>query len=531
MAQGVTYDGIPLMITNVGDENSVITLIPYGSFNARIYYKKDDDKFYKKWNYNAITLQPNSTLSLFGDSDVFSSSSSNYANFSIAGSSIKLSGRLASISHTSGVTYTYYKLFQNCTSVVEVSSDFLEGVSIPTTGYNGISILSYLFSNTGITQVPEGLFDFRQPINSIYACLNVYAYMFKDCKSLVSVPQNIFAKETFICQKQYQDMFSGCSSLTQAPDIYATNAPWLACAGMFSGCVSLENPPQIVFNGYAGTQSFSDMFLGCISLKQSPTMNDLIKDGLESMQHSGMFKDCSSLNHVEVSFTQWEIYSSSNNQMYKHTKEWLANVSPTGTFTCPKELAEATDGYYDEEGNFVEGVGRGVDTVPAGWYIDYPIIDARDGDANAMALLTALVEYGLCPRGEYLMNSEADAIVSINSVFANNTQITDFTAFQFFNGIKSLGAGTEATSPFANSTLTRIVLPDNINIINNYAFYNCSSLAYIVIKSNTPPTLYSSAIPTQTIIYVPNESVEAYKEADVWNTIANRIKPINELPQ
>ena len=64
MAQGVTYGGIPLMITNVGDENSVITLIPHGSFNAQIYYKKDDDHFYKKWDYNAITLSPNSTLSL-----------------------------------------------------------------------------------------------------------------------------------------------------------------------------------------------------------------------------------------------------------------------------------------------------------------------------------------------------------------------------------------------------------------------------------------------------------------------------------
>ena len=373
MAQGVTYKGIPLMITNVGDEPSVITLIPYGSFNAQIYYKQDNDKFYKKWNYNAITLPPNYTLSLFGDSDVFSSSSANYANFSIAGSSIKLSGRLASISHTSGVKYTYYKLFQNCTSVVEGSSDFLEGVGIPTSGYSGDSILSYLFSNTGITQVPEGLFDFRQPTSSIYACLSVYAYMFRDCKSLVSVPQNIFAKETFICQKQYQGMFSGCSSLTQAPDIYATNAPWISCENMFSNCVSLENPPQIAYNGYSGTSAFSSMFQGCTSLKQSPIMNDLIKDGGDTGQHNNMFNGCSSLNYVKVSFTQWKIYYSGNNRVYKHTTGWLTNVSPTGTFICPKELADATDGYYDEEGNFVAGVGRSADTIPVGWEIQ--IID------------------------------------------------------------------------------------------------------------------------------------------------------------
>ena len=459
--------------------------------------------------------------------------------------------------------------------------------------------------------------------------------MFKDCKSLVSVPQSIFEKETYICQKQYQGMFSGCSALTQAPDIYATNAPWLCCSGMFYNCESLENPPQIACNGYGDSSAFSSMFQGCTSLKQAPTMYDLIKDGGSSSQHNYMFKGCSSLNHVKVSFTQWKIYYSTNDRLYSHTSEWLANVSPTGTFVCPKKLAEATDGYYDEEGNFVAGVGRGVDTVPEGWYIDYPIIDAREGDANAMALLTALVEYGLCPRGEYLMNSEADAITRINSVFANNAQITDFTAFQFFNGIKELGAGNEATSPFANSSLTRIILPDNIDKINNYAFYNCSaleyvsigknitlisdrafylcknlsradyrgtledwlnitiwwmgnpmvigadlyingellagdivipesitqikqrileggkyitsitinhaitniaanafagcsSLAYIVLNSNTPPTLQSSAIPSQTIIYVPDDSVDSYKSADVWSTIADRIKPLTE---
>ena len=84
-----------------------------------------------------------------------------------------------------------------------------------------------------------------------------------------------------------------------------------------------------------------------------------------------MFKGCSSLNHVEVSFTQWD--SPYSDKIYKHTTGWLSNVSPTGTFICPKELADATDGYYDDEGNFVEGVGRSADTIPVGWEIQ--IID------------------------------------------------------------------------------------------------------------------------------------------------------------
>ena len=515
MAQGVTYDGIPLMITNVGDESSIISLTPYGSFNARIYYKQDNDKFYKKWNYNAITLPPNSTLSLFGDSSSFSSSTTKYANFSITGSSVKLSGRLASISDTKGVTYTYYSLFRNCTSVVEVSSDFLEGVLIPTSGYAGSSIFSYLFSNTGITQVPEGFFDFREPVITIYACLSVYEYMFKDCKSLVSVPQSIFEKETYICQKQYQGMFSGCSALTQAPDIYATNAPWLCCSGMFYNCESLENPPQIACNGYSDSSAFSSMFQGCTSLKQAPTMYDLIKDGGPSSQHTGMFKNCTSLNYVEVSFTQWKIYNSDNDRLYSHTLSWLANVSPTGTFVCPKKLAEATDGYYDEEGNFVAGVGRGVDTVPEGWYIDYPIIDARDGNANAVALMSIISQQTHADGTPWvkdslvMMKSEAEKVENIGTAFSGKFKDggnlhRDFSAFKYFTnpnftkipasafescwGLEKIILPPQITSignrAFYYITLAYIEIPDEVTYIGSWAFYLCMYLPSIKLPES-----------------------------------------------
>ena len=484
MTQGITYDGIPLMITNIGDEPSVITLTPHGYFNAQIYYKLGNGKFYKKWNYNAITLPPNSTLSLFGDSSTFSSSTTNYANFSITGSSVKLSGRLASISNTKGVTYTYYSLFRNCTSVVEVSSDFLEGVLIPTSGYAGSSIFSYLFSNTGITQVPEGFFDFREPVITIYACLSVYEYMFKDCKSLVSVPQSIFEKETYICQKQYQGMFSGCIALTQAPDIYATNAPWLCCSGMFYNCESLENPPQIAVNNYSDSSAFSNMFQGCTSLKQAPTMYDLIKDGGSSSQHTEMFKNCTSLNYVEVSFTQWKIYYSGNDRLYSHTLSWLANVSPTGTFICPKELADATDGYYDEEGNFVEGVGRGADTVPEGWTIDFPIIDARDGDANAMALMAVISQQTHADGTPWvkdslvMMKSEAEKVEDIGTAFQGNKSITSFDQLQYF-GITSI-----KTKAFESCSVLRSITLPNIQSIESQAFSGCVRLGNVTFPES-----------------------------------------------
>jgi hypothetical protein len=72
----------------------------------------------------------------------------------------------------------------------------------------------------------------------------------------------------------------------------------------------------------------------------------------------------------------------------------------------------------------------------------------------------------------------------------------------------------------------------NVISINNDAFYGCSSLKSIVIKAITPPILGSSAFDGSTCsIYVPDESVEVYKDASTfWKVFKDRIKPISEKP-
>lgn len=79
--------------------------------------------------------------------------------------------------------------------------------------------------------------------------------------------------------------------------------------------------------------------------------------------------------------------------------------------------------------------------------------------------------------------------------------------------------------------ITSITINHSITSIEANAFAGCSSLAYIILKSSTPPTLKSSAIPSQTIIYVPNDSVDSYKTANVWSTFADRIKPLSEYTE
>lgn len=79
------------------------------------------------------------------------------------------------------------------------------------------------------------------------------------------------------------------------------------------------------------------------------------------------------------------------------------------------------------------------------------------------------------------------------------------------------------------SSLTYIKLPSTISTIGNYAFRGCSSLNSLTITAVTPPSLGTDALrntPSTCPIYVPAESVEAYKTASGWSSFASRIQAI-----
>lgn len=84
-----------------------------------------------------------------------------------------------------------------------------------------------------------------------------------------------------------------------------------------------------------------------------------------------------------------------------------------------------------------------------------------------------------------------------------------------------------------NTGIQTLTLPDTIIRIGNYAFYRCTSLIEIISEKTTPPTLGTAALTQCTAlaaIYVPDNSVAAYKAASGWSTYASLIKGISERP-
>lgn len=124
--------------------------------------------------------------------------------------------------------------------------------------------------------------------------------------------------------------------------------------------------------------------------------------------------------------------------------------------------------------------------------------------------------------------------------------ITVFPELAYFTGV------TSTSSTFRGcSSLVEVIIPENVTTIGAYTFYQTSirklvlpakltaingnvfqgsgNLTTTIIYATNPPTISSQARSwLRGTIYVPDDSVEAYRAAAEWINIASRIVGISE---
>ncbi len=106
----------------------------------------------------------------------------------------------------------------------------------------------------------------------------------------------------------------------------------------------------------------------------------------------------------------------------------------------------------------------------------------------------------------------------------NNVTEIGKDAFSECHNIETINLGTNLTNigNYAfnkNFSLTSVTIPESITSIGYEAFNECTSLAHVYCKPTTPPTGNSYMFDDNASgrkIYVPRNSVDAYKSAQYW---------------
>ena len=109
-------------------------------------------------------------------------------------------------------------------------------------------------------------------------------------------------------------------------------------------------------------------------------------------------------------------------------------------------------------------------------------------------------------------------------------------AFEYCDSLTSVNIPDSVTQIggdafYACTSLTSVTIGDGVTEIGYYAFYSCDSLTSVYCKATTPPVLYGDYVFNDNgsgrKIYVPTESVDAYKSATNWREYASDIVGYN----
>lgn len=114
-----------------------------------------------------------------------------------------------------------------------------------------------------------------------------------------------------------------------------------------------------------------------------------------------------------------------------------------------------------------------------------------------------------------------NSVITIgDSAFSNCDKLT---SVDIPNSVTTIGSAAFMVC----RQLTSVTIPNSVTKIESHTFEQCRSLTSLTIKATTPPSLSSSAFYSTNnnfIIYVPAESLDAYKTASGWSSYADRIQ-------
>ena len=299
--------------------------------------------------------------------------------------------------------------------------------------------------------------------------------------------------------------------------------------GSCSGLTSVEIPNSVTSIG-------SSAFSYCDSLTSVEIPNSVTSIG------SSAFSDCSKLSTITINATTPPTFGS----IYSMNFYVFVPSESVDTYKATNELKKYPNNIYSLpilKGEYLTGTIK----MPSNrkfalskiFKNNYP----KYFDKLYINDIEVSTDYSLEYNTSYTFKFELfDKRLIGGRLFSDYNYVTSVTIPDSVTRI-----GNEA---FVNCNITNINIPESVTSIGNYAFQSTSlteitipssvtEIGYnildynnvitsITILATTPPTLSSKSISgsNNCPIYVPAESVDAYKAATNWSALADRIQAI-----
>ena len=318
--------------------------------------------------------------------------------------------------------------------------------------------------------------------NPLYYAHNLY--LNGELVTEVTIPNTFTKVKTAV--------FAGCTSLT---NITIPTTVTNIGEGAFYNCSSLteivlpNSVTTIDYSAFYGCSSFTTfdipsqvtiidvgVFGGCSSLKSITIPSGVTLIG------NFAFRDCTSLTSITIPSGVKNI---DNGAFY--------NCSNLLSIAIPSEVKSiGSNAFYG-----CSSLTRVDITDMNSWLdIDFGITGWTDGFAQC----------------------QANPLYYAHNLYLNGELVTEVTIPSTCTKIKDIA--------FAGCTsLTSVVISDTVTSIGESAFYGCQSLKTVTMLATTPPVLNLNALNISYLekIYVPASVVDAYKTADGWKDLADKI--------
>ena len=292
--------------------------------------------------------------------------------------------------------------------------------------------------------------------------------------------KGVMAFDGFVTQVG-RDAFNGCSKLVTV-DLPSGVAEIGWCA--FRGCSNLSS----IYIPDGVSTIFVGAFMECTSLT-SITFPDAVRS-----LNNQVFYDCTNLSSIHFS------------DSITYIAHWVFENTPISSIVIPATVSQIDWGsiagcrnltsvsvdprntYYDSRGNCNAIIRTATNTLISGCAIT---VIPQD--------VTALYDYA------FISCTGLDTITIPEGVTTIGRQV--------FQGC---------------SNLSSITLPSTVQTMGEGVFNACQRLSYVKVLATVPPTIGETVFSTYNNcpIYVPAESLQAYKSAENWSVYADRIQAI-----